>query len=87
MRYRESPARHHYLFYVARQGGLALNRRGTWAKPANYRYAVDGKSYKGTRVRSRPLFVGEEGWSKAQVAKYPLFTTVTVYFDPTDPEN
>ena len=54
-----------------------------------YQYAVNGKSYQGQTIRAGERFmrVRLPGDNRAIVERYPAGRNVTVYYDPSKPED
>ncbi|MEK6751919.1 MAG: DUF3592 domain-containing protein [Chloroflexota bacterium] len=52
-----------------------------------YTYSVDGKSYQSQRIKAGEQFLSVRiaGQAQATVNRYPIGTTVTVYYDPSNP--
>lgn len=52
-----------------------------------YQYEVNGQSYQGQRVKASDKFMSIRlaGETQATVARYPIGSRVTVYYDPANP--
>jgi hypothetical protein len=52
-----------------------------------YTYNVDGKNYQSQRIKAGEQFLNVRiaGQAQATVNRYPIGTTVTVYYDPSNP--
>ena len=52
-----------------------------------YQYGVNGKSYQGQRIKASDKFMSVRVFGEAQatVARYPVGSRVTVYYDPNNP--
>ena len=52
-----------------------------------YQYEVNGKSYQSQRVKASDKFMSVRisGEAQATVARYPVGSSVTVYYDPNTP--
>ena len=52
-----------------------------------YQYEVNGKSYQGQRIKAGDKFMSIRisGETQATVARYPVGSRVTVYYDPNNP--
>jgi hypothetical protein len=59
--------------------------RSRWAH-VNYEYQVLGQFYTGTKIAFGFVeFYGTRGQAKNDLARYPLNSQVTVYYDPSNP--
>ncbi len=58
----------------------------SWAVDIDYTYLVDNERYVGNRFRFGPSSPSQQGVEKF-VEEHPVDGAITVYYDPTNPEN
>jgi hypothetical protein len=59
----------------------------TYEPKVDYTYAVAGRDYAGTRINFARLQFSSEKKARAVIANYATGATVTVAYDPADPQN
>lgn len=61
-------------------------RRWVYKVRAAYDYQVAGVHFTGNRIAIRPTSHSTRQYAERELAEYPVGKTVTVYYDPENPE-
>jgi Protein of unknown function (DUF3592) len=61
------------------------NNRNEYRLSVGYTYAVDGKTYSGTRITASDVYEKTRNAAEEALKKYPIGGEVSVYYDPDDP--
>jgi hypothetical protein len=64
-----------------------FGRKMTYTPMIAYRYSVNGMEYSGSRVQFVRTAGSSESSAQSVLAKYPVNSTPTVYYDPANPTN
>ena len=61
------------------------NNRNEYRLSVSYKYAVNGKTYTGTRITASDIYEKTRKAAEEALSKYPVGGEVSVYYDPDDP--